>query len=291
MNPDQLSVVVRALAFVSLFQASGAVIFLALFGSRLAQAGHDIRRLGRDAALAGLLLLAAQRGLEGARMADGYAGLLDPALQRLAWSGSGGNAAVLQIIGLSLVAFGLARRNLPPASVAGIGAVIAACAAALTGHTSEHSPRALLAALLCLHLLLVAFWFGALLPLLLCIRRETLREATVILQRFSAVAGTLVPWIGVAGLTMALILIPTPAGWRAVYGLLLLGKLGAFVLLLLLAAWNRWRAVPALAAGESSSPSTALTALTALRRTIAIEYALMVAVLSVTALLTSVYSP
>jgi len=291
VNPDQLSVVVRALAFVSLFQASGAVFFLALFGSRLAQAGHGIRRLGGHAALAGLLLLAAQRGLEGARMADDYAGLLDPALQRLAWSGSGGNAAVLQIIGLSLVAFGLARRNLPPASVAGIGAVIAACAAALTGHTSEHSPRALLAALMCLHLLLVAFWFGALLPLLLCIRRETLRGAAAILQRFSAVAGALVPWIGVAGLTMALILIPTPAGWRAAYGLLLLGKMGAFMLLLLLAAWNRWRAVPAMAAEESSAQSTALMASTALRRTILIEYGLMVAVLSMTALLTSFYSP
>ncbi|MFI4869695.1 MAG: copper resistance D family protein [Steroidobacterales bacterium] len=291
MNPDRLSMVVRALAFVSLFQAAGAAFFLALFGSRLGRSEQGIRRLGWYSALAGLLLLAAHRGLEGARMADDYAGLLDPALQRLAWSGSGGNAAVLQIIALSLVALGLARRSLPAASVAGIGALIAVCAFALTGHTSEHSPRALLAALLCVHLLLVAFWFGALLPLRLCIRRETLRDAAATLQRFSAVAGALVPWIGVAGLTMALILIRAPAGWRAVYGLLLLGKLGAFMLLLLLAGWNRWRAVPAMAVEDASLPSRALQASTALRRSIAIEYVLMVTVLSMTALLTSFYSP
>ncbi len=184
MNPDLLSVVVRALAFVSLFQASGAVFFLALFGARLARSGQGIRRLGWCSALAGLLLLVAHRALEGARMADDYAGLLDPALQQLAWSGSGGAAAVLQLIGLSLVALGLARRSLPAACVASAGAVIAACAFALTGHTREHSPRVLLAALLCLHLLLVAFWFGALLPLLLCIRRETLGDAAAILRRY-----------------------------------------------------------------------------------------------------------
>ena len=291
MNPDLVSVGVRALGFVSLFQAAGAALFLALFGSWLARSGQAIRRLGLYAALAGVLLLAAHRGLEGARMADDFAGLLDPALQRLAWNGSGGNAALLQIIGLSLIAVGLARGSLPAASVAGTGAVIVACAFALTGHTSGHAPRALLAALLCLHLLLVSFWFGALLPLIICIRREARSDALSVLQRFSVLAGALVPLIGVAGLTMAWMLVPVPAGWRTVYGQLLVGKLGAFALLLLLAAWNRWRTVPALAAEALAAPSEALNPATALRRTIAVEYLLMIAVLSTTAVLTSFYSP
>ena len=87
---------------------------------------------------------------------------------------------------------------------------------------------------------------------------------------------------------MALVLIPTPPGWRAVYGLLLLGKLAAFGLLLLLAAWNRWRAVPALAAEDLPAASAAAKAL---RRTIAIEYLLIVAVFATTAVLTTFYSP
>jgi putative copper export protein len=291
VNPDLSSVVVRALGFVCLFQAAGAAFFLALFGARLARSGHGIRRLGLHCAVAALGLLAAHRGLEGARMADDYAGLIDPALQRLAWNGSGGNAALLQMIGLVLLAVGFASRRLPAASVAATGAVIATCAFALTGHTREHAPRALLAALLCLHLLLVAFWFGALLPLILCIRREAHTDAVAALRRFSALAGPLVPCVGVAGVTMALILIPAPAGWHAAYGRLLVGKLAAFGALLLLAAWNRWRGVPAMAAAERAVPSMASTSTKALCRTIAVETLLMIAVLSTTAVLTSFYSP
>ena len=285
MSPDLLALVVRTLALAGVFQAAGAAFFVVLFGPWLLQSGQRIRRLGCYAALAGVLLLAAQQWLRGAPMADGYDGLFDPALQRLAWGGSGGHAAWLQIIGLTVIAWGLFRPGRAAAGVAAIGALIAACAFALTGHTSEHAPRALLAALLCVHLLVVAFWFGALLPLLICSRHEARGEAVALLRAFSGVAGWLVPAIGVAGLAMGLMLIPAPRGWRAAYGLLVLSKLGAFGLLLLLAAWNRWWAVPAMAAGDVPAAPMAL------RRSIAIEYLLLTAVLAVTAVLTSFYSP
>jgi putative copper resistance protein D len=288
VNPDRLSVVSRALGFVSLFQAAGAAFFLALFGSWLARSKHSIRRLGFYSALAGLLLVAAHQWLEGARMADGYAGLIDPSLQWLAWSGSGGSSAFFQIVGLSMIALALARQARPSASVASLGAVIAACAFALSGHTSDQPQRVLLALLLCVHLLLVSFWFGARLPLIICTRREARSDAVALLQGFSIVAGWLVPCVGIAGLTMALILIPALPGWRAIYGLLLLGKLGAFGLLMLLAAWNRWRAAPAMAAEDLLAASAATKAL---RRTIAIEYLLIVAVFATTAVLTSFYGP
>jgi copper resistance protein D len=290
VNPDLLAVAIRALGLASLFQAAGVAFFLALFGSWLARSEPDIRRLGFYCALTGLPLFAAHQWLAGARMANDYAGLVDPALQRLAWNGSGGNAALLQIIGLALIAFGLARQGRPAVSVASTGAVIACCAFTLAGHTSDHPQRALLAPLLCIHLLLVSFWFGALLPLIICSRREASSAAVAVLRSFSAVAGWLVPAIGVAGLAMALALISEPVGWRAVYGLLLLGKLGAFGLLLLLAAWNRWHAVPAMAAREVPGMPASAAAI-ALRRTITIEYLLMVAVFATTAVLTAFYSP
>ena len=148
MNPDLLSVLTRTLGFVCLFQAAGAAFFLALFGAWLARTEHSVRRLGWYAALAGLPLLAAHQWLEGARMAGDYAGLVDPSLQWLGWSGSGGNAALIEIIGLSVIALGLARQGRPGLSMASTGAVIAACAFALTGHTSEHAQRGLLAPLL-----------------------------------------------------------------------------------------------------------------------------------------------
>ena len=285
VSPDLLSVVVRTLALAGVFQAAGAAFFVLLFGPWLLRSGQRIRRLGCYAALSGVLLLAAQQWLRGARMADGYDGLFDPALQRLAWGGSAGHAAWLQIIGLGVIAGGLAGPGRAASGVAGAGALIAACAFALTGHTSEHAPRALLAPLLCVHLLVVAFWFGALLPLLICSWHEARGDAVALLRAFSGVAGWLVPAIGVAGLAMAIMLIPAPRGWRAAYGILVLTKLGAFGLLLLLAAWNRWWAVPAMAAGDGPAPALAL------RRSIAIEYLLLGAVLAVTAVLTSFYSP
>jgi putative copper export protein len=285
VNPDLLSVTVRTLALAGVFQAAGAAFFVVLFGPWLLRSGRRIRRLGRYAALAGMALLAAQQWLRGARLADGYAGLVDPALQRLAWGGSGGHAAWLQLTGLAVIACGLARQGRTAAGLAGAGAAIAACAFALTGHTSEHAPRALLAPLLCVHLLVVAFWFGALLPLFICSRHETRADAVALLRAFSGVAGWLVPAIGVAGLALAFMLIPAPDAWRAPYGLLVLTKLGAFALLLLLAAWNRWWAVPAMAVSDAPAAPRVL------RRSIAIEYLLLTAVLALTAVLTSFYSP
>jgi len=75
---------------------------------------------------------------------------------------------------------------------------------------------------------------------------------------------------------MALVLMPDSTSWRSTYGALVLAKIAAFALLLALAAWNRWRAVP-------GSP--------ALRRSIAVEYVVMIAVIAVTATMTTFYSP
>jgi putative copper export protein len=293
VSPDPLSVVGRTLALAGVFQAAGAAFFLLLFGPWLTRSEPRIRRLGCLAALAGLLLLAASQWLQGARMAGDFSGLIDPALQRLAWGEGGGHAAWLQCIGLSVIAWSLARPGRHSIVVAASSALVVACAFALTGHTSEHASRALLAPLLCVHLVVVAFWFGALLPLVICGRHESRSHALALLRGFSGVAGWLVPGIGVAGLAMAFILIPAPTGWRAPYGALLLTKLAAFALLLLLAAWNRWRALPAMTAPARTAAGVAAAsrASTALQRSIMVEYLLMAAVLAVTALMTSLYSP
>jgi len=210
-------------------------------------------------------------------------------LQRLAWTGSSGNAVLLQMIGLGIVAFGLAQPVAAVPAIASTGAVIATVAGVLTGHTSVHPQRALLALLLAAHLLLVAFWFGALVPLILCTRRELHEHAVSVLRGFSSVAAPLVPCIGVAGLVMALILIPNGAAWYSSYGALIVSKAAVFVLLLLLAAWNRWRGVPAIERTIARSGSGA--AGSALRRSMGIEYLLIGVVLSATAVLTTFNSP
>ena len=276
VSPDLVSVLVRTLALVCLFQAAGTAFFVLLFGQWLPRSSASIQQLGFWCALIAVALLGAHQCLDAARMADSLAGMSDPHLELLAWGGKGGNATLLEMTGLAVVAFGLTRPVASAGGIASTGAAMAACAAVLTGHTSVHAQRGLLAPLLALHLLLVAFWFGALVPLILCCVRESQQVTAAVLRGFSAVAGLLVPCIGIAGLVMALVLMPHSASWRSTYGTLVWAKIAAFCGLLLLAAWNRWRAIP-------GSP--------ALRRSIAVEYGVMVAVLALTATMTTFYSP
>jgi putative copper export protein len=289
VSADLLSVALRTLALVGLFQAAGAALFLVLFDRGLVQVARAVQRVGLVAAAAAIGLIAAHRALEAARMGDGFASVLDPALQRLAWTGSAGLAAWLQILGLALIVAGLSaaasRATTLKRSLLLIGALLAPTVAIATGHTSVHSQRLELAPLLALHLLVGAFWFGSLLPLVLCCRRESRSAAVAVLEAFSGVAGWLVPASGVAGLLMALILLPSWAAWHSVYATLVLTKLALFAVLLLFACWNRWRGVPSMVSAPMPAASTAL------QRSIVIEYLLMVAVLAVTAMLTTFYSP
>jgi putative copper export protein len=284
MTPDLLSVIVRALAFVAVFQAAGAAFFLAMFGHRLARAQIGTRRLALIAAAGGVILLLAHIGLDPARMADGFAGIWDRELQRLAWGSSSGVAQMVQAIGLLIILVTLARPARSSALFPVVGAVVAVAGFLLTGHTSAHALRWLLAPLLALHLLIVAFWFGALVPLAIVSRAETPPNAAQIVERFSVVAGMLVPLIALAGFIMSWILAGTFSVLRKPYGELLTAKFAGFMLLMLLAAYNKWRLTPAMSAG-------AFGAVASLRRSIAVEYALIVAVLSVAAVLTAFFSP
>jgi putative copper export protein len=285
VSADLLLIALRTLALIGLFQASGVVFFLRLFGAWLPVSEVRIRRLGAAAAVGAVALVMAHRELEVVRMGDGLSALFELRLQRLAWRDGAGLAGELEVLGLIAIACSLLRRGAPASILAICGAVAATVAAVATGHTSVHPQRLLLTPLLALHLLLVAFWLGSLWPLILCGRHERRATVLTVLSGFSGLAGVLVPCLGLAGLSMALILLPSPAAWHGTYAALLLTKLSIFVLLLLIASWNRWRALPAIA--HTPGPG----ALRALQRSIVFEYALMAAVLAVTATMTTLYSP
>ena len=284
MTPDSVSAVVRAGAFIGLFQSAGIAFFLAIFDGRLGASGAPIRRLGLIAAAGGIMLVIAHLALEAARMADEFAGVMDLDLQRLAVRSTNGAAHALQVLGLLVAAAGLTRPQRSGLVWAVVGSALAILAFALTGHTSVHPYRWLLAPILLLHLSIIAFWFGALAPLFIVTGREALPDAAWILEKFSTIAAWLVPCILAAGMAMAFILIPSAAVLRQPYGELLTAKVLGFVLLLGFAALNKWRLVPALASDPTRMRAS-------LRHSIAAEYALIIAVLSVTAVLTSFYSP
>ena len=290
MTPDTASVAVRVIVFVALFQAAGIVIFLRLFGKQLRMSKAAIRHLGMLCAAVGTVALLIHQLIDAARMADEWSGIADQDLQVIAWTSSNASYHITAAAGLVLIGAGMAitapdkfKPALAGVSLAGV--VLATSAFLLTGHTSVHKLRWMLAPLLSVHLLIVAFWFGALLPLALVAKRESNAIAAAVVGRFSTFAGWLVPFIAIVGIPMAWILAEGQASvLRQPYGQLLLSKLAGFMLLMFLAAFNKLRLTPAIAAGVLSAP-------TALRRAILAEYIVIIAVLGVTATLTTFYSP
>jgi len=282
--PDVLSVILRALSFVLLFQTAGVAIFVAIFGHRLASSQILVRRLGQAAAIAGVVLVGAHFALEAARMAGDMSGMWDPELQGMAWNSPARAALICRMLGLLLIALGLQGVSVGSTIVAVVGAVLSIGAFALTGHTSVNPHRGALAALLMLHLFIVAFWFGALWPLYVATLRESPTRAGDLIERFTAMATWLVPVILVAGTAMAVLLLPNASALSEPYGELLIAKVVGFALLMGLAAANKWRLGPALVTGTAQSGRW-------FRRSLATEYILIATVLTITAVMTSFFSP
>lgn len=283
MLVDVLSVTLRALSFVALFQTAGMAIFLALFRRRLTVTADVTRRYGLLSAAAALVFVLAHYALEAARMSGDFAGVTDADMQALVLHSSTSTALALRVIGLTLIAIGLYSRRPNGIIIALIGAVLTLDAFTFVGHTTTHALHGLTRAVLLVHLLVVAFWFGALIPLAVVCAREPSTAGNVIAS-FSRLAIWLVPALFVAGLVLIVILVGSLATFSTPYGRLLLAKVGGFALLLIPAAINKWRLGEAVARGKPS-------ARTWFRRSVAIEYVLMAGVLAATAVMTTFFSP
>lgn len=286
---DLLWGLARALVFALLLQSSGAALFAIVFGRHLAHSGAGIARLARNSASIALALLIVQGALELARMAGDWSGIADPALLRIALGAStaralGTRALALLCLALALTGTGVQPRGRMRAGLALAGLALAAGSFTLTGHTTVSAYRWLLAPLLAAHILVLAFWFGALWPLARVTRAEDRLTAAAVLARFSAAAVRLVPLIALAGAGLALLLLPDAAALLEPYGRLLLLKLALFVVLMGLAALNRLRLVPAIGRGQAR-------ALRVLRFSMAAEYLLISGAIAVASVMTGFYSP
>lgn len=282
---DGIWLVLRAAGFILLLQASGAVLFLALFAQELpAAAVRVIRARAARIALASLLCVIAQALVEPMHLAGEWQGAKDPALWGLTLAAPGAWIFWPRCAGLLVIVPALwrGRAALPvlalPAAVLALGSFL------ISGHALLDTHRLLLAPLLALHVLTVAFWFGALTPLHQVAQRESPPVAAAVLRRFSVYASWLVPLLGVAGVAMACLLLPDLAALTRPYGAILCLKALLFVTLLALAARNKLALVPALSRAEA--PARA-----ALLRNLVLEYLLVAAVLIATAAMTGLFSP
>ena len=318
-GPDALSAALRAVSFTLLFNAAGIPIFLAAFGHLVPRRLPDVRKLGWTLAISAMVFVAAHQALEAARMAGEMNGILDPAMQMMALESRTGAAFAARMVGLALVAIGLRRRagastasGLHPASMASAagpavapmsatagpttegpttaltsttaalaGTLLTVISFTLQGHTTTTPHRAAAAALLVLHLSVVAFWLGALWPLYIAAKKEPPAIAARVIDRFSVTATWLVPLILLSGIGLAAILLPSLDTFRQPYGQLILAKVVGFAVLMAMASLNKWSFGPACAAGNTS----------AFERTVIVEFILISVVLTATAIMTMFYSP
>jgi putative copper export protein len=302
-GPDLLSVAFRAISFTLLLNAAGIPIFIAAFGRLMPSAVPAVRQVGWKLAIGALVFVVGHHALEAARMTGEMSGVMDPAMQKMALLSPGGAAFAARMVGMLLVAVGLRRAARPvqgavavpahaavasaPSGVRGplrislIGTLLSITAFALVGHTSVTPHHLAAAGLLTLHLVVVAFWLGALWPLYLTATREPPAVTARLIDAFSLAAAWVVPLILLAGIGLTAVLVPSLAVFRQPYGQLLLVKVSAFAVLMAMASLNKWRFGPACSAGDTA----------AFKRTVVIEYLLICVVLAVTAAMTTFYSP
>ncbi|MGD9507583.1 MAG: copper resistance CopC/CopD family protein [Geminicoccaceae bacterium] len=267
-----LAAVGRWLFYVTALAAMGAALFAWLVGPPEVLAGR-IRRLAAALASAAIMAVLLRLGLSGLDLAGLPIGtLVTPEPWMVAAGTSLGLASVVALAGLAVLALGPRSGQF---LMLGVGLVV--CSHALTGHVASAPPRWLAGPTVLLHVLGAAFWIGAFVPLLLCLRNGPAELATH-LRRFSGLASFAVGGLLLTGATLAWIqlggrpfaLLETDYGWR------LLLKLALVLALLAVALVNRVVLTPAIAAGRAGGARW-------LGRTLTADIVLALAVLAVTA--------
>ena len=280
---DAVAVALRAAAFIAALQAAGLALFVAAHRHSLSGNIPALVSLARALTLAGFALVLGHQAVEATRLAGDWSGMLEMDIQSGDWHRSPGVSALVGAAGLAIEYAGWCLNGSSGRILSVLGALGVVTSFALTGHTTAPTVSPLIRALLVLHVAIVSYWLGSIVALVRLTRAATTQSLMEVSTRFSASAVWIIPAILPIGVGMAIGLLPNLAALRTVYGALLASKLCGFSILLMLAAFNRWRVVPAL----QREP---LAATRRFRGTLYAEYLLLVGVLSATAVMTSLFS-
>ncbi len=285
---DAAVVIARAVTYAATLAAAGGIFFLFYSHVLLDSAcAGPIRRLIRTlaviAALAGgTMILAAA-----ASMSGDAGGLVDVGLAHMILQAGEGRASLVRLIGLVLIFANLTTRR--PGAMAVLGAVAAATSFAWLGHV--HSLASVLrngwfpAVVIVVHLLGVAFWLGALIPLLMVADGTDRSRVAATVRRFGTAALSVVGVLLAAGVVLLCLLLRDVTDlWTDAYGRLVLTKISLVCCLLALAAFNHMRLTPRLFTDDER-------ALRALKRSIMAELAVAGCILVATAAMTTLTGP
>ncbi len=258
--------------FLGLFAGCGGVFF----ASWIARA-----RAGSPVVLAalciGLFSASASLGLQGLDLLGlPLGGFLTAAPWKAAAATSLFRSLLIAVVAMTAGIVAMRSR------AAGIAATLSAFALvgvglslASSGHAASASPQWLTRPVVFFHGVGVAFWVGALAPLVSMARRPV-QPLLPVLHRFSGAAMLVVAVLVLTGLTLSIIQLESvDAIWQTKYGLILAIKLTLAAVLLALAWLNRYRLTPAL----KSDPANTRP----LVRSILVECVLAVGILAVVA--------
>ncbi|MEM7071745.1 MAG: CopD family protein [Pseudomonadota bacterium] len=199
-----------------------------------------------------------------------------------------GCESLIRLGGLCMILSALILTGRPKQICLIIGSIITLSAFTQIGHTSVHEDfltQTLLQIFLLIHLIAISLWVGILLPLYR-LSGDVLQIALTaqMAHHFGRIASYFVPVLLVAGGWLAFIL---TGSWAALltsqYGQILLAKITFVILLLVLAAFNKLRFVPALRKGQSHT-------LKRFKQSLITEMILFVCILSITSILTTMLS-
>jgi copper resistance protein D len=273
MEPDRLSVILRALVYVGAIGAAGGVLFSLSFPQA---ARHIEPSLRRQILLACWLLIL----IEPLRyvafqlaIADGDPSVaFGPAMRWMELQSAVGQASAARMIAaiILLVTYG----RWPGVSLA--AAVVMIASFRLEGHTVSSGHRLILAPLLLIHFAAICWWIGTLYPLLALIHRAPPEVVIPTVRGFGRRAMWVVAALVAAGAVLLIALSDAELRPDSAYQQRFIVKLALVAALLSLAAWNKLRLTPLL--DESYALGAAK-----LRRSIRCEIAVALVILAATA--------
>ncbi|WP_415401377.1 CopD family protein [Tateyamaria sp. SN3-11] len=241
---------------------------------------QGIRPVAAGFAVLGMLATILGFSLGGATLTGDVGGMSDPEMLGLLWTTPVGTALAYRLVGLGLLMGGLlmGRGGL---WLSALGGGLALWSFAAVGHVPDRDMPWLNAVLL-FHLAAVALWMGILTPLKRLAVRAAAADAAELGHRFGRMAAVFVPLLVLAGLVTSYVLVGSIGALVGTgYGQVLVVKVVCVAVLLGLAALNKLRFVPQMRGGEVQAAAY-------LSRSISVEWGAVIAILLVTAVLTSV---
>mgnify|MGYP006093212811 FL=1 len=268
------AIVTKFALYLGVMTSAGTVMAMLMF--RL----ERTRGLAMTFAVLGIVAAILAFSLRGANLTGDVSGLTDPEMLKLLWTTPVGTALLLRLVGLGLLIAGLLMGRVGT-WVSVLGGVIAIWSFDQVGHVSGLETTLLDLALM-LHLLAVALWIGVLTPLKrLASSSSTYASAADVGHRFGVVASATVPVLIIVGGYMGYQLVGSfTALVGTSYGQAMIIKVLLVGLLLGLAAANKLRFIPALRTGDSAVANH-------LSKSISVEWIVILAVLGMTAVLTT----